>query len=150
MKPFNLPPLLALPRRDGRASHYSALDWRPSLSLCTAESLASLRVHVSDVAWNGLAVQVQAALREGLYGRPSLAAAVRVLVQEMRSAAQTWDAVYQMLAAAVPLSPTRQRANSAEIFTHASGADALVAHMHALADCERLAELEAANPSDAA
>jgi hypothetical protein len=82
--------------------------------------------------------------RGGTFTGGALRLAVRLVVAEMRAAAEPWEAVYGALGSAVGEAPSDQVEYSVKHDTHASRAAALVAHMHSWADGVRLDELNEA------
>jgi hypothetical protein len=103
---------------------------------------ASAPPSVSAGSWERFILQVDVTRHGGPFTGGALREAVRLVVSEMRAAAEGWDAVYLALASAVSEAPKGQVEYSLENGVHANRAAVLVAHMHAWADCARLDELE--------
>ena len=116
-------PLTLLPSRAARAS-------------------ALAPASVSPGSWELFIYQVDVARHGGPFTGGALRQAVRVVVAEMRAAAESWDAVYGTLSSAVGETPNGRVQYSPDHGTHANRAAALAAHMQSWADCVRLDELE--------
>ena len=98
---------------------------------------------VSAFAWEMLALHVDDARQRSSIAYGPLRLVVKTVVQELRTANASWDAVYAVLQSAVTPATDCPISFAAEYEMHTSRAAALVAHMHSWADVERLAELAA-------
>ena len=103
---------------------------------------------VSPLSWELLAMHVEDAQRRSSIAYAPLRVVVQTVVRELRTAGESWDAIYAVLHSAVVVAPGRPVSFAAEYEMHTSRSDALVAHMHSWADVERLAELERAEGGD--
>jgi hypothetical protein len=106
-----------------------------------ARAAAPAPASVSAGSWELFILQVEVARHGGPFTGGALRNAVRVVVAEMRAAAESWDAVYLALGFAVGEVANGPVEYSAKHDTHASRDAALVAHMQSWADCVRLDEL---------
>jgi hypothetical protein len=116
---------------------------QPVIGPSPAAHAMSLPLDVmSTQEWTELAFQIQTARHQQRYTGGPLRNAVFALVRAMRVSAKSWDAVYGALTVAVAGHAALEIVYATEGNTHLSRNAALVAHMHAWADCERLDELE--------
>ena len=104
-----------------------------------AYPLAPASVH--PATWDLFTTHLDVARHGGTLAGGTFRQSVAVLVAEMRAAAEPWDAIYAALGSAVGDGP-RGEVQYSPNDMHVSHAAALVAHMHAWADCARLEELE--------
>jgi hypothetical protein len=115
---------------------------RQPRKLLLSRAIAPAPATVSPDSWGQLIFQVDVARRGGPFTGGALRHAVRLVVNEMRAASETWDAVYVALGSSVGEEAAKAAGQSGDHGTHSSRAAALVAHMHSWADCVRLDELE--------
>jgi hypothetical protein len=100
--------------------------------------------------WTELVIAIQVARQRQRYTGGVLRAAVLAVVRSMRASGLSWELVYAALSAAVSGRLGLETVFALDCSTDVTRSAALVAHMHAWADCERLAELELAEGENAA
>jgi hypothetical protein len=96
---------------------------------------------VHPASWALFTTQLDVARNGGTLVGGAFRQSVAVVVAEMRAAAESWDAIYAALGGAVG-EGSRGEVHYSPNDTHINHGAALVAHMHAWADCARLEELE--------
>jgi hypothetical protein len=99
---------------------------------------------MSTREWTDLVIAIQVARHRQRYTGGALRTTVFAVVRAMRASGLSWDMVYTALTTAVAGYPGLQIVYAPDCNTHVSRSAALIAHMHAWADCERLDELERA------
>lgn len=97
---------------------------------------------VSVADWECLTTHVARVLCNGGTLDRGIEQAVQVVVQAMRQAGATWDAIYVALSSSLEPCESPTGPTPLGMERHPSRGAALIAHMHCWADCERLAELE--------
>ena len=100
---------------------------------------------VHPTSWALFTTHLDVARKGGTLAGGAFRQSVAAVVAEMRAAAESWDAIYAVLGGAVG-EGSRGEVHYSPNDTHLNHGAALVAHMHAWADCARLEELESEGP----